>query len=499
MYSKIKKITQLLPWLLVVFVFGCGSEDTSSEGVVPPGEMVLQVSAGKNLTVYSGQEITLVGQVADSDGTLVKYSWQQVTGPSVSIQDNTTSSVQVTVPDVSEDSVITFELIVTDNNGVSATSTVEIKVLVKKYIQVKVPSQYFDNSIVCIDLDDNGICETEEESRSNVDGIFQLDLPLEKTTYTLLLIEEQNIVDANKPQYPLKKVIHVVENENINSNITILSTLVATYHKESNDSDSTISVIEQEVAASLKIDTQALNSLPSENIYSLKNELFAFSAIQFIKILTGKNSFTSEELIEIYRSVLIDILMSDTVDLNQLSSNTKSLVNQIDGNKLSYANDLFNVIKSELNNEVEIDSYTFHKETITHYLSRWSDETFFEFSLFNKNIINAYEYCVLTKCTPNSIIPEFTLLSAEDTNFQQLSWTKQTGATGYRVYVYNDINGEGGLNQIYDIKSSNLKIELSNEDLSYAVAVISNGIVMDKSELFTVSSSENTIIGECAL
>jgi hypothetical protein len=362
-----------------------------------------------------------------------------------------------------------------------------------------VPSQYIDNSIVCIDLDDNGICEPEEQSISNVNGIFQLDLPLERKTYTLLLIADQNIVDVNKPQYPLIKVIDVAENENINSNITILSTLVATYYKESNDSDSTILVIEQEVAASLKIETQALNALPSDNIYSLKNELFAFSAIQFIKILTGKDSFTSEELIEVYRSVLIDVLMSGTVDLNQLSSNTKSPVNQIDGNKLSYASDLFNVIKSELNNEVELDSYTFHKETIIHYLSRWSEEAFFEFSLFNESIISAYEYCVVTNCTPNNITPDFTLLPSDNTNFQQLSWTEQTGATGYRVYVYNYINGEKTLHQIYDTQSPNLNIELSSDDLAYSVAVISNRAVMDKSERFIVSGSEQAILGECVL
>ena len=64
----------------------------------------------------------------DSDGTIVSYLWQQVSGTSVAINNSDQTNAGFTAPDIDQDEVLTFSLTVTDNNGASSSDNVSITI-----------------------------------------------------------------------------------------------------------------------------------------------------------------------------------------------------------------------------------------------------------------------------------------------------------------------------------------------------------------------------------
>lgn len=107
----------------------CSAYATGSNGVVvartnqPP-----VANAGANQAVNEGASVTLTGSGADSDGTIVSYAWVQTTGPAVTLTGANTATASFTAPQVTADTVLTFRLTVTDNDGATGTATTDVTV-----------------------------------------------------------------------------------------------------------------------------------------------------------------------------------------------------------------------------------------------------------------------------------------------------------------------------------------------------------------------------------
>ena len=88
------------------------------------------VSAGLDAEVDELTTVTLKGTATDPDKPL-KYQWQQVDGSNIKIKLSNSKILQPTfkAPDVTEDTVFSFKLTVTDNKGASASDIVNINVL----------------------------------------------------------------------------------------------------------------------------------------------------------------------------------------------------------------------------------------------------------------------------------------------------------------------------------------------------------------------------------
>lgn len=85
-------------------------------------------NAGADQGVNEGAAVTLAGSGTDADGTIVSYQWTQTAGPSVTLTGATTTTATFTAPAVTADTVLSFQLTVTDNQGATGTDSVDVTV-----------------------------------------------------------------------------------------------------------------------------------------------------------------------------------------------------------------------------------------------------------------------------------------------------------------------------------------------------------------------------------
>jgi len=77
--------------------------------------------AGPDQTVSSLDVVTLDGSAStDSDGTIAGYAWTQTTGTAVTLDETVPAMPTFTAPNVGGDEILTFELVVTDNDGAAS-------------------------------------------------------------------------------------------------------------------------------------------------------------------------------------------------------------------------------------------------------------------------------------------------------------------------------------------------------------------------------------------
>jgi hypothetical protein len=86
-------------------------------------------NAGVPQTVLSGTTVTLEGTGVDANGTVQAYSWTQTSGPAVTLSSPTVARPTFTAPVVTSTTLLTFSLVVTDNDGASsAPATADVNV-----------------------------------------------------------------------------------------------------------------------------------------------------------------------------------------------------------------------------------------------------------------------------------------------------------------------------------------------------------------------------------
>lgn len=108
----------------------CGGGSSEGGDINPPPQnQPPSASAGTDQSVNENTEVTLIGSGTDPDGTIASYSWTQTSGESVTLQNADSSSATFQAPEVMTDEQLIFELTVTDDDGASATDSVQITIL----------------------------------------------------------------------------------------------------------------------------------------------------------------------------------------------------------------------------------------------------------------------------------------------------------------------------------------------------------------------------------
>jgi MYXO-CTERM domain-containing protein len=84
-------------------------------------------NAGPDQAVDEGARVTLEGSGTDPDGTPVTYAWSQLSGPKVTLANGSTANPVFTAPNVATDTVLMFQLTVSDGT-LTHVDTVSITV-----------------------------------------------------------------------------------------------------------------------------------------------------------------------------------------------------------------------------------------------------------------------------------------------------------------------------------------------------------------------------------
>ncbi len=120
--------------LFLLVLTACGGGGSSRETVPrpDPGQQAHNqppvADAGADKTAMEGTNVQLAGRASDIDGTITSVLWSQINGPAVQLTDHQSASASFMAPEVDQPVTLRFELTVTDNDGATATDTIDIVV-----------------------------------------------------------------------------------------------------------------------------------------------------------------------------------------------------------------------------------------------------------------------------------------------------------------------------------------------------------------------------------
>ena len=134
------------------------SNQNSNEFLSISNETRLIADAGNDQTVSEGTSVVLNGSNSKSNQSVIlSYVWKQMPNPNITIGGANTMIWSFIAPNVSTDTTLTFELVVTDDRGI--TSTDEVNIIVRDG----------NNTHRQTNMSDGILAEEEQNGKSNVE------------------------------------------------------------------------------------------------------------------------------------------------------------------------------------------------------------------------------------------------------------------------------------------------------------------------------------------
>jgi hypothetical protein len=137
-----------------------------------------QISAGSNITVTEGTLVTLSGSSSDTDGYVISYSWTQLSGLEVILDNPLTPVPSFTAPETDETLMLSFELTISDDEQNISTDIVLVQTN-------PLPTTILNDTgyIQCLNLNDNTLSSCNNSEFPSQDGDHGIDALSESDDY----------------------------------------------------------------------------------------------------------------------------------------------------------------------------------------------------------------------------------------------------------------------------------------------------------------------------
>ncbi|GAC13861.1 PKD domain-containing protein [Aliiglaciecola lipolytica] len=114
---------------IATMLSACGNSNSDETSPPPtPTNQPPTADAGADFEINEGLNASLSGSGSDSDGTISTYLWTQTSGPTLTLSSTTDAAPSFNAPTVDADTLVEFDLTVTDDDGATATDSVVITI-----------------------------------------------------------------------------------------------------------------------------------------------------------------------------------------------------------------------------------------------------------------------------------------------------------------------------------------------------------------------------------
>jgi hypothetical protein len=154
--------------------------------------------AGLDQTVHEGASVILNGSNSKSNNNVIlSYEWKQIPNPNITVGGANTMIWSFIAPYVSTDTTLTFELVVTDNKGISSTDEVNINV------------RDGNKTVSEVELTDGFLAKESNKSKS--------DSPSELRNLVIQTLVDENSVSIGEEQVIKIDLIDANSDDRINN------------------------------------------------------------------------------------------------------------------------------------------------------------------------------------------------------------------------------------------------------------------------------------------
>jgi len=129
---NIKQAVSLLLIAAPLFLSACSSSSSPSPTPPPPPppppaqNVAPSVSINSSASVDEKASVDLTANADDTDGSIASYLWTQTGGTTLTLSATDTASISFTAPVAKSEETVSFEVTVTDDDGATATDTVDV-------------------------------------------------------------------------------------------------------------------------------------------------------------------------------------------------------------------------------------------------------------------------------------------------------------------------------------------------------------------------------------
>ncbi|ATC96050.1 carboxypeptidase-like regulatory domain-containing protein [Pseudoalteromonas tunicata] len=199
-HPAMKSFSLLACFSAALLLSGCGGSDSSDDTVNPPvvQNQKPQVSISGDKSVEEGKSLKLTAQATDADGSIASYAWSIKSGPTFDLGINNASEFSFTAPDVDADKNLVLSVLVTDNQG--ATASADYAITIKRKVStVTITGLITDKPLANATITAK-VGDEEFAATSDANGVYSVTLTVDESAQNTL-VQLYGIGDnANNPE-----------------------------------------------------------------------------------------------------------------------------------------------------------------------------------------------------------------------------------------------------------------------------------------------------------